>query len=58
LISYEKEVGIDEKLNKYYKIIGNVNNMFRPQKTLKKRRIKLYKTLAFQLCCTVVKTGT
>jgi hypothetical protein len=28
------------------KIAGIVNNMFRPQKTLKKTRIKLYSTLA------------
>jgi hypothetical protein len=36
LISCEKEVDIDKKLNKYFKIIGNKNNMFRPQKSLKK----------------------
>jgi hypothetical protein len=36
LISYEKEVDIDKKLNNYFKIIGNINNMFRPQKSLKK----------------------
>ena len=34
-----------------------VNNMFRPQKTLKKRRRQLYSTLAFQVCYTVVKIG-
>jgi hypothetical protein len=28
------------------KITGIVNNMFRPQKTLKKTRVKLYTTLA------------
>jgi hypothetical protein len=28
-------------MNKYLKITGNINNMIRPQKTLKKRRIKL-----------------
>jgi len=28
------------------KITGILNNVFRPQKTLKKTRIKLYKTLA------------
>jgi hypothetical protein len=36
LISYEKEVDIDKKLNNYFKIIGDINNMFRPQKILKK----------------------
>jgi len=45
-MSYEKEVDIDNKLNNYLKITGIVNNVFRPQKTLKERRIKLYNTLA------------
>jgi hypothetical protein len=36
----------DNKLNKYLKITGILNNVFRPQKTLKKTRIKLYTTLA------------
>jgi len=46
LISYEKEVDIDNKLNNYLTRTGINGNMFRPQKTLKKRRIKLYSTLA------------
>ena len=46
LISYEKEVDNDNKLNTYLKIIGIINNMLRPQKTLKKPRIKLYNALA------------
>jgi len=46
LISYEKEVDIDNKLNNYLKIAGIINNVFRSQKTLKVRRIKLYSTLA------------
>ena len=37
---------IDNKLHKYLKITGILNNVFRPQKTLKKTRIKLYNTLA------------
>jgi hypothetical protein len=45
-MSYEKEVDIDSKLNNYLKITGIINNMFRPQKTLKKTRIKPYNTLA------------
>jgi hypothetical protein len=53
LITYEKEVDIDNILNKYLKITGIIKNMFRPQKT----RIKLYNTLALQLCYTVVKIG-
>jgi hypothetical protein len=34
------------KLNKYFKITGTLNDVFRPQKTLKKTGIKLYNTLA------------
>jgi len=45
-IFYEKELDIDNKLNNYMKITGILNNVFRPQKTLKKTRIKLYNTLA------------
>jgi len=39
---------IDNKLNNFLKIIGILNNVFRPQKTLKKTRIKLYNTLALR----------
>jgi hypothetical protein len=39
-------VDIDNKLNNYLIITGIMNNMFRPQKTLKKTRLKLYSTLA------------
>jgi len=46
MISYEKEMDIDNKLRNYLKITGILNNVFRPQKTLKKTRIKLYNTLA------------
>ena len=45
MIFHEKELYID-KLRNYLKIIGVLNNAFRPQKTLKKTRIKLYSTLA------------
>jgi hypothetical protein len=38
LISHEKEMGNDNKLNNYLKITGIINNVFRPKKT----RIKLY----------------
>ena len=37
---------VKNKLNNYLKITGILNNVFRPQKTLKKTRIKLYNTLA------------
>jgi hypothetical protein len=46
LISYERELDIDNKLNNYLKNTGILNNVFRPQKSLKKKRIKLYNTLA------------
>ena len=46
MISYEKELDIDNKLHNYLKITGILNNVFRPQKTLKKTRIKLYNALA------------
>jgi hypothetical protein len=46
LISYEKEVDVDNKLNNYLKITGIISNMFRAQNTLRETRIKLYSTLA------------
>ena len=41
LLSYKKEVDINNKLSNYLIITGIINNMFGPQKTLKKTRIKL-----------------
>jgi hypothetical protein len=41
---------IVNKLNDFLKITGIINNLFKPKKTLKNTRIKLYNTLA-------VKTG-
>jgi len=32
MISYEKEMDIDNKLHNYLKITGIINNVFRPQK--------------------------
>jgi hypothetical protein len=55
---YEKEVDIDDKLRSYLKIKGVINNMFRPQKTLKGRRTKLYHTLAFPTLLHVTENGT
>jgi len=46
MIHYEKELDIDNKLRNYLKITGILNNVFRPQKPLKKTRIKLINTLA------------
>jgi len=39
-------VDIDNKFSNYLKMTVIINNMFRPQKTLKKTRLKLYSTLA------------
>jgi len=46
MISYEGELDIDYKLNNFLKITGILNNVFRPPKPLKKKRMKLYNTLA------------
>ena len=46
LTFYAKEVDLDIKLNNHLKITGIINNMFRPQKTLKETRLKLYNILA------------
>jgi len=46
MISYEGELDIDNKLNNFLKITGILNNVFRPQKPLKKTRIKQHNTLA------------
>ena len=46
MISYGKELDIDNKLHNYLKITRFLNNVFRPQKTLKKTIIRLYNTLA------------
>jgi len=38
MISYEGELDIDNKLNNFLKITGILNNMFRPQKPLRKQQ--------------------
>jgi hypothetical protein len=38
-----RELDFEKILNNYLKITGVLNNVFRPQKALKKTRIKLYK---------------
>ena len=46
VISYEKELDIDNKLHNYFKITVILYNVFRPQKkNPKKTRRKLYNTL-------------
>ena len=37
MILYEKELDIDTKLHNYLKITGIINNVFRPQKPLRKQ---------------------
>jgi hypothetical protein len=58
MISYKRELGIDNKLNSYLKITGILNNVFRPQRPLKKTRIKLYNTLALPVLLYGSKTWT
>jgi hypothetical protein len=38
MISYERQMDIDDKLNNYLKITGILNNVFRPQKTPKENK--------------------
>jgi len=37
VITYEGELDIDNKLNNFLKITGTLNNVFRPQKPLRKQ---------------------
>jgi hypothetical protein len=37
MISYDKELDIDNNLHNYLKITGILNNVFRPQKLLRKQ---------------------
>ena len=57
MISYERELDIDNKLHNYLKIPSILNNEFGPQKTLTKTRIKLHNTLALQFCYVAAKLG-
>jgi hypothetical protein len=38
IISYDKELDIDNKLHNYLKITGILSNVFKPQKNLKKTK--------------------
>jgi hypothetical protein len=58
ILSYEKELDIDNKLHNYLKITGIINNVLRPQKSLKKTTIKLYNTLALPVLLYGSETGT
>ena len=41
---HDKELDIDTKLNRCFKLTGIIRNMFRPQKTGKKTRINVHNT--------------
>jgi hypothetical protein len=41
MISYEKELDIDNKLHDYLKITGILNNLFRPQKNPLRKKNKI-----------------
>ena len=58
MISYIKESDNDNKLRNYLKITGILNKVFRPQKSLKKTRIKLYNTLALPVLLYCSETWT
>jgi hypothetical protein len=46
LVLYEKEKDTDNKITKFLKITGIINNTFKPNKIQKGTRIKMYTTLA------------
>jgi len=58
MISYEGELDIDNKLSNFLKIAGILNDVLRPQKTLKKTRIKLHNTLALPVLLYGSEIGT
>ena len=58
MICYGGEWYIVNKLNNIVKITGNLNNVFRPQKTVKKTTIKLHNTLALPVLLYGSETGT
>jgi len=49
MISYERELNIDNKLNNYLKITGILNNVFRPQKNPLRKKNKIINTLALPI---------
>jgi hypothetical protein len=58
LVSYEKEKDTDNKMTKFLKITGIINNTFKPNKVQKGTRIKMYTTLALPLLLYGSKTWT
>jgi len=58
MISYEKELDINNKWHNYLKTTGILNNVFRRQKFLKKTRIKLKSTLGLPVLFYGIETWT
>ena len=52
LISYEKEVDIDNKLNSYLKITGAINIVYRPQKAFRENKNKTVQYSSHSSCVT------
>lgn len=46
LVSYKNEKDIDSKISKFLRITGIINNIFKPNRTRRNTRLKLYSTLA------------
>ena len=57
MISYEKELDIDNKLHNYLKITCILNNVFRPQKILRKQEQNYTTHWPSQCCYMVAKLG-
>ena len=58
MISYEKELDIDNKIHNYMRITGILNNVFRPQNPLKKTRMILYNTIGLPVLLYCSETWT
>jgi hypothetical protein len=57
MISHEKELGIDDKLHNCLKITGIINNVFRPQKPLRKQEYNYTIHWPSMFCYMAVKLG-
>jgi hypothetical protein len=45
-VSYEVEKDIQDKITKFLKILGSLNNVLKPNQVYKTTRLKVYNTLA------------
>jgi len=57
MISYEKELDIDDKLHNYLKITGILSNVFRPQTLLRKQEQNYTMHWPSHCCYMVAKLG-